>query len=185
MLRDHTKKALKEAKGSGATKLAATLERTYEGISYKNILRELKTIPDAQANKPVFDNKAPLKPIRAEFVQQRHQVDLVSFNKMPITKNGKTYKYVLAVMDVFSRYLWLRPLQNRRSKNVAFYLKQIHESEGSPLILQCDNGKEFKGAVLALCYELCIKIILSRPYHPQSQGKIECSHSSWKKKNSL
>ena len=36
--------------------------------------------------------------------------------------------------------------------------------------------------VMELCQQLGIKQIRSRSYHPQSQGKIERSHGTWKRK---
>lgn len=38
-----------------------------------------------QKVRPLFQNKAPLRPIRASKVQERHQVDLVSMASMPAT----------------------------------------------------------------------------------------------------
>ena len=38
------------------------------------------------------------------------------------------------------------------------------------------------GVVIDLCELLKIKLKNSRPYHPQSQGKVERSHGTWKKK---
>lgn len=49
-------------------------------------------------------------------------------------------------------------------------------------VIQCDQGGEFKGAVKELCRQLEIKIICSRPYHPQSQGKVERSHRALRSK---
>ena len=36
--------------------------------------------------------------------------------------------------------------------------------------------------VIDLCELLKIKLKNSRPYYPQSQGKVERSHGTWKKK---
>ena len=36
--------------------------------------------------------------------------------------------------------------------------------------------------VIDLCELLKIKLKNSRPYHPQSQGKVEPLHGTWKKK---
>ena len=47
-------------------------------------------------------------------------------------------------------------------------------------MMQTDRGTEFQGAVKELADKLNIKMIHSRPYYPQSQGKIERSHSIWK-----
>jgi len=44
---------------------------------------------------------------------------------------------------------------------------------GPPRILQCDNGKEFKGALLILVKEYGIQIVHGHPRHPQSQSLVE------------
>lgn len=51
-----------------------------------------------------------------------------------------------------------------------------------PGTLQSDCGKEFYGEVKKLCQNAKIKRIRSRPYHPQSQGKVERTHRELRKK---
>lgn len=96
--------------------------------------------------------------------------------------HGVTYRYVLSVIDVFSRFIWLRPIDKKFSKTIAKELQSIYLEHGYPRVIQCDQGPEFKGAVKKLCRRLKIKIICSRPYHPQSQGKVERSHRSLRAK---
>ena len=50
------------------------------------------------------------------------------------------YRSILTVQDVFSRYLWLRPLERKKSSIVAHELAKIYREHGPPQILQCDNG---------------------------------------------
>ena len=78
-------------------------------------------------------------------------------------------------MDVFSRFVWLHPLSMKSSKNIEDELRNIYQEHGPPRVIQCDQGGD-QGAVKELCRQLKIKIICSRPYHPQSQGKVERSH---------
>ena len=62
-----------------------------------------------QKFRPLFQNKAPLRPIRASKVQERHQVDLVSMVSMPATIDGDTYKYMMLLtfsVDFFSYALF-------------------------------------------------------------------------------
>ena len=61
-------------------------------------------------------------------------------------------------------------------------LQELYCEVGPPKVLQCDNGGEFKQAVEQLCRKLEVKIIRSSPYHPQSQGKVERSHRTLRKK---
>ena len=53
---------------------------------------------------------------------------------------------------------------------------------GTPCRVQTDQGNEFKGEFKRLCEELNIQLITSSPHHPQSQGKDERSHHTWKSK---
>lgn len=96
--------------------------------------------------------------------------------------HGRTFQYILTVQDIFSRYIWLRPLTGKGSKQVAKELEELYSEVGPPKVLQCDNGGEFKKAVEHLCRKLEVKIIRSSPYHPQSQGKVERSHRTLHKK---
>ena len=112
----------------------------------------------------------------------QHQIDLVDMNKLCTKYNGKVFRYVLSVMDVFSQYHWLVPLQRKCSSHVACVLIRIYREHDTPLVIQHDQGMEFDGAVSHLCKQLQIKVIKGRPYHPQSQGKVERAHSTFKKK---
>ena len=73
--------------------------------------------------------------------------------------NGQTFKYILTVQDIFSRYLWLRPLTRRKSKLVASSLADLYMDVEPPKVLQSDNGGEFMKCVADLRKALHIKII--------------------------
>ena len=51
-------------------------------------------------------------------------------------------KYLLAVIDVFSKYGWLIPLKDKTGKSVASALKTIFK-ERKPEKMWVDKGKEF------------------------------------------
>ena len=75
--------------------------------------------------------------------------------------HGRTFHYILTVQDIFSRYIWLRPLTGKERKQVAKELEELYSEVGPPKVLQCDNGGEFKKAVEHLCRKLEVKIIRS------------------------
>ena len=57
---------------------------------------------------------------------------------------------------------------------VAAELKAIYIENGPPLlVLQSDQGSELKAAVERLGRKLRVKMVYSRSYHSQSQGKLE------------
>ena len=58
------------------------------------------------------------------------------------SKFNRDVKYLLAVIDVFSKYGWLIPLKNKTGKSVASALKTIFK-ERKPEKMWVDKGKEF------------------------------------------
>ena len=74
------------------------------------------------------------------------QIDLMIMEKRPSKGyNNKAYFYILNVMDVFSQYIFLKPLQSKESLEVASHLREIFFNVGIPNVIQCDRGSEFKG----------------------------------------
>jgi hypothetical protein len=49
------------------------------------------------------------------------------------------FKWILHIKDHFSKYNRLYPLKGKNAELIAAFL--------SPKTMQCDNGKEFKGAI--------------------------------------
>ena len=58
------------------------------------------------------------------------------------SKFNRSITYLLAVIDVFSKYRWLIPLKDKMGKSVASALKTIFE-ERKPEKMWVDKGKEF------------------------------------------
>ena len=152
----------------------------YSGISERSVHKVLSKSTIHQQLNARFENRARLRPVRAREVQIRHQIDLVSMKKLETSYKGKQFRYILSVMDVFSRYVWLVPLQRKFSSHVARVSIRIYREHGLPRVIQHDQGTEFEGAVSSVCKKL--KVIKGRPYHPQSQGKVERMHRSFRKK---
>jgi hypothetical protein len=48
------------------------------------------------------------------------------------------------VQDHFSHYVWLVPLLRKTAINVADALRDLFRTVGVPVILQSDNGGEFR-----------------------------------------
>lgn len=171
-----------KTKGSGARKLMIRLREHYTGISEARIQSQLNKSRHYQHLQARFTNKPIPKSITAKEVQMRHQIDLLDMSKWKVACGKEVYRYVLTVQDVFSRYVWLKPLKKKTSSEIAKHLHMIYNEHGTPKIVQHDQGREFRGAVEQLMHALKVKIIRSSPYHPQSQGKVERMHRTLRKK---
>ena len=100
---------------------------------------------------------------------------------MPATIDGDTYKYIMSVIDIFSRFVFLRPLQTKESAEVAEHFSDIYNEHGPPRFSRATK-EQFKGVVKTICESLNVSIIKSAAYSPQTQGKNERSHRTWKEK---
>lgn len=90
------------------------------------------------------------KPLRRNFLRRRViapcannqlQADLADMRNMP----SKGYKYILTVIDVFSKYAHAIPLKSKKPEEVIEAFKTIFSKHEPPKLLQTDNGCEFTG----------------------------------------
>ena len=169
----------KEAKGIGARPMSTVLKNKQKGVSVRGIQKVLIKDNLHQKMNVRFTNKAPLKPIVLKRPMGRIQLDLIDLSKSSFlmsTRSRPKPQYILSVLDVYSRFTWLRPVRNKSSDEVLKQLKSVFDNYGYPLITQTDQGKEFEGSVRRFLLERGIKFIQSSPFHPQSQGKVERMH---------
>jgi len=89
------------------------------------------------------------KPSRKNFTRRRvniygkndlWQADLVEM--IPYSGKNKGYKYILCVIDCFTKFAWALPLRTKSGKEVTSVMSKILHDR-SPKLLQLDNGKEF------------------------------------------
>lgn len=67
--------------------------------------------------------------------------DLVDMQKF--SKWNKGYKYLLMVIDVFSKYGWIITLKDKKGESVMNAFKTIFKEGRGPQYLWVDKGKEF------------------------------------------
>ena len=105
------------------------------------------------------------------------QIDLVGPFKSSV------FKYVFTGIDVFSKYLFAKPLASVSAQKVATELAAIFFSQSYiPHTIISDFGSNF---VSDLMHELCtlleIKLKHATLKHPQTVGVVERSHSALKR----
>ena len=112
------------------------------------------------------------KPIVSIYPNQLWCLDCIDVSRFG-TRN-KNFNFILNVIDVFSRKLWLEPLKQQTSlltKNA--FLRIINRAGISPKYLISDNGTEFKGEFSNYCERHDIQQRLNRAYSPQANGIVE------------
>ena len=83
------------------------------------------------------------RPYRTKAMDYQWQGDLVEM--IPHAKENDGYKYILTLIDIFSRYAWAQPLKNKTPGEVVRALKLVFATGRKPLMyLQTDQGKEFE-----------------------------------------
>ena len=70
--------------------------------------------------------------------------DLADLHKY--ARKNKGYKYILVVLDVFSRYAWARPLKDKTGVSVTEAFKDIFKEGNHSSFLWTDRGTEFYNA---------------------------------------
>ena len=90
------------------------------------------------------------KPIKRNFTRRRVLVnhvdevwcsDLVEMQQF--SKWNKGYRYLLMVLDVFSKYGWIIPLKDKKGETVSEALKTLLKEGRIPRYLWVDKGKEY------------------------------------------
>lgn len=69
------------------------------------------------------------------------QADLVEM--IPYARENKGYRYMLTVIDVFSKYAWAVPVKRKSGEDVTAGMESILKQGRIPKNLQTDRGKEF------------------------------------------
>ena len=77
-------------------------------------------------------------PLRTTRPMEHLQIDL--FDMISYANQNHFYRYVLVVIDCFSKYAWAIPINEKTGANVANSLQNIFFAEGPCQILQSDNG---------------------------------------------
>ena len=112
-------------KGEGARKIQPRIKRLYTGISIKGIQKWLNSCEKRFKINPIFSSKPPTSPVVYKTVQGCNQIDLVDMRSMSVTKNGVEYNYIISLLNVFSRFLKLRPLSSKDSNEVLMQIRGI------------------------------------------------------------
>ena len=122
--------------------------------------------------------RAPLQPLQVESEPfSKVAYDIVG----PLPKSRSGYRYVLTMMDLFSKFPAAVPLKKVDNTTVLDAMLEVFASYGLPKVLLTDQGSVFTSRLTrAMCKQFGIAKIQTTPYHPQSDGALERFHASLK-----
>ena len=147
----------------------------YVATKYINIKREdvnnfLQTKGFYQMTQNI--KKVINKPIIAQYSNQRWAIDLIDMND--IIRENKGWRYIVTVVDVFSRKVFLNKIKNKDAISARdAFAEIINQATITPKYLMSDNGTEWAGEFADYCKENDIKQLFTRSYSPEANGVVE------------
>ncbi len=144
----------------------------YINIKRNDIEEFLKKQPNYQMNQRITHRVN--KPIIAKAPNSIWCVDLIDLAKY--SGHNNFFKYVMLIVDTFSRKVWLEKMRTKGALQTARALQNVCQKANiMPSVIMSDNGTEFKGEFAEFCKEHDIKQNFSRTYTPQSNALAERS----------
>ena len=86
------------------------------------------------------------RPYKTSEIDQHWQGDLVEM--IPYANVNDGYRYILTLIDLFSRYAWAEPLKDKTAEEVAAAFRRVFTKGRQPQRLQTDDGREFDNMVV-------------------------------------
>jgi hypothetical protein len=80
-------------------------------------------------------------PIIAEHIDRQWEADLVDMQEFSSKNSG--HRYILTIVDVFSKYAWTRAIKNKTKTSIINAFKNVFQEGRKPIYLRTDKGTEF------------------------------------------
>eukprot|EP00795_Rhopilema_esculentum_P005390 gene5390-558_t len=134
----------------------------------KRHVRHCKDCARFKSTKPA--TKTPLKSIETERPLQIVAMDFVG----PLPKSDQGNQYALVLVDHFTRWPVVYPVEDTEAETVARSLRDFIHCYGCPEELLSDRGSQFTSKLVkALCKQLGVKKIFTCSFRPSTNGLNE------------
>ena len=124
----------------GAKTLYEILKKKYPRQFTVYFIQKWLNTQDSYSLQKQVRHKFKTQHVRVSSIREQFDADLMSVGNLAKENDG--IYYLLCVIDVFSRYAWIRPLKNKSAKIVLNAMKHIFK-DASPSKLRTDKGAEF------------------------------------------
>ena len=139
---------------------------------YNDVATYVATCAACSKNKKANKRKrAGMTEYHAGSPMERVHLDVLG----PFNISSKGNKYVLGMIDQFTKWLECVPLPDQSAEKIAISaIDEFFCRFGMPLSIHTDQGSNFVGNVFrSVCELLEIRKTQTTPYHPESNGQIE------------
>jgi hypothetical protein len=79
-------------------------------------------------------------------IDDQWDVDLMDMTQF--SKYNRGYNFILVAINIFSKYVWMRPLKDKRCESVMKALKNISAEGRSSCRIRTDKGQEFRSRLV-------------------------------------
>jgi transposase InsO family protein len=182
--------AVRDAHGWGPRKVHAVMRREASSPDDAKALPCLRTVANVLRRRGRLRATEPVDPPAVQRFERSTPNALWQLDhKGPVEVQRQRWM-PLTVIDDHSRYLLsFRPMSDRTMASTFAVLWDLFGEVGLPESILCDNafgtmGGGGAGAVAGLSWfdarlvRLGIRPVHGRPYHPQTQGKVEALHAT-------
>ena len=151
---------------------AAVRQRYYWPRMYTSVFNYVKHCDLCQKSKRLTRSAtAPLYPLPVVGLFDRWHIDILG----PLTTTNHGFKYVLVIVESFSKWCELIPLKSQEANEIAWALyTEIFTRFGAPKCLVSDRGQNFLSKIVtAFCRLFNVERFHTSPYHPQTNSACE------------
>ena len=144
----------------------------------RDVMNYVKSCLPCQKRKWQGQGTAPL----GSFPAVSHPLKRVGVDLIEMTPSYEGNKYILTVIDHFSRYVSAYPLPNKTSQTVTEVMFRFVCDNSVPREVVSDRGTEFNNELFKkVCENLKAKNKFTTSYHPMANGAKEKANSTIKK----
>ena len=125
---------------SSAERLYKVLDKKYPGTFSKYFIQKWLDGVDSYSVQKQVRHKFKTLQVRVNSIDAQFEADLSYVGNLAKENDG--VNYLLFVIDVFSRFLWIEPLKDKTAKSVLNGLTTVI-SKRKPVRIRVDKGSEF------------------------------------------
>ena len=144
------------------------------GISRSDVLGYLKAYPSSVRSLRNVGGNQFIKSYRPLRPFEHWQIDHIDLTKTVIgnAAENEGYVYILVIIDIFSKFVYLFPAKTKSAANVVACLTKVFMSGDIPGRMGLDRTMNTE-PVAELLARFGVTPVVSKPYSPQTQGFVE------------